>query len=110
VPASAALIAAAATHVATLIVYVGLVNEAGTELSGGSYARQPCVATATAGNVRLVADETFSVPAGTVAGWRAYSASTGGTDWGGDPVTPEVYAAPGQYVLTVDTGFALVAA
>lgn len=109
-PASAALIAELATFGATLVVYVGLVDETGTELTGGSYARQACTATATGGNIRLAVDETFSVPAGTVAGWRAWSASTAGVDYGGDPVTAEVYAAPGQYTLTTDAGYTLVAA
>lgn len=105
-PPSAALLNASATHVATLIVYVGLVNEAGTELTGGSYARQACTASATGANVRLTVDETFQVPAGIVAGWRGFSASSGGIDYGGEDLTPEVYAAPGEYLLTgASTGY-----
>lgn len=111
-PASAALLAAAATHVATLVVFVGLVDETGTELTGGSYARQACTASATGANVRLDADETFAVPAGaTVAGWRGFSAVTAGTNYGGEDLTPEVYAAAGQYVLQASaTGYNFTAA
>ncbi len=105
-PASSALLNALATQAATLITYVGLVNGSGTELSGGSYARQPTTATATGANVRIT-DETFNVPAGaTVAGWRAFSASTGGTDFGGGTLTSETYAGAGTYTLTgASTGF-----
>lgn len=108
-PPSAALLNEAAAHVATLVLFVGLVDGTGTELAGGAYARQACTATATGVNVRLTVDETFQVPAGaTVAGWRAHSASTGGTNYGGDPLPPEVYSSAGEYILQGSaTGFTL---
>lgn len=86
---------AAATH-------VGLVDETGTELTGGdpAYAR---IAESWAddgdGVMRLAADRTFNVPAGKVAGWQAYSASSGGTAYGINAVTEETFAAQGQYKL-----------
>lgn len=91
---------ALATQGATLITHLGLVNESGTELSGGSYARIAATATATGSNIRFGSDKTFNVPAGTtVAGWRAFSALTAGTNYGGGDLTPEVYASAGQYIL-----------
>lgn len=85
-----------------LITHVGLVNGSGTELSGGSYARKAVTWTAAStGNVRLAADQTFEVPAGsTVAGWRGFTALTAGTNHGGGDLTAEVYVGAGQYVLT----------
>lgn len=87
-----------------LVTHIGLVNGSGTELSGGTYARVAAgtIATSSSGQWRLPADLTFNVPSGaTVAGWRAFSASTAGTNYGGDDLTPEgPYAAAGQYVLT----------
>lgn len=104
--ASTALLNALASEAASLITHVGLVNGSGTEISGGSYARQTVTATASGAQVRFT-DATFDVPAGaTVAGWRAFSAATGGTDFGGGSLTSETYAGAGQYVLTgASTGF-----
>lgn len=109
--ASSALLNTLAIQAASLITHVGLVNESDVELSGGSYARQATSATAAGAQVRLDSDETFNVPGGaTVAGWRAYSALTSGTDYGGSDLTPEEYAGPGQYVLTgAATGFTISA-
>jgi hypothetical protein len=86
-----------------LITHIGLVDEVGAELSGGSpaYARKPVTWTAASGGVvRPTANLTFDIPAGkTVAGWRGYTALSGGTDYGGSSLTAEAYAAQGQYVL-----------
>ena len=95
-----------ATAIAGAVTHVGLVDETGTELTGGGYARQAATMTATGAEARLTADETFDVPAGeTVAGWRAFSASTAGTNYGGGDLTPETYTGAGQHVLEADTGF-----
>ena len=45
-------------------------------------------------------DLTFDVPSGvTVGGWRGYSASTGGTNYGGADLTNESFASQGEYTL-----------
>lgn len=85
------------------VTHVGLVDETGTELAGGSpaYAR---VAEAWVddgdGVMRLAANRVFGIPAGkTVAGWRGYSALTGGTDYGGAVVTDVTFTEQGEYTL-----------
>lgn len=90
-----------ADHGAGLIAYIGLVNDVGVEISGGSYARQSVSWTAASdGTVRPTADLTFSIPAGTtVGGWRGYSAATAGTDYGGEDLTNESYTNEGEYKL-----------
>lgn len=98
---------ALATHGASLITHIGLVNGSGTELSGGSYARKAVTwGTASGGTVRPTADLTFNVPAGaTVAGWRGFSAASGGTNYGGADLTQETYTNAGEYkLLAASTG------
>lgn len=98
---------ALANHGAGLIKYIGLVDETGTELSGGDYARKAVTWTTsptggTAGLVRPSADLLFNVPAGTVGGWRGYSALTSGTNYGGEDFAAadqETYANPGEFKL-----------
>ena len=94
---------AIADYGATLITYIGLVDESGTELSGGSpaYARQPVTWTvANDGVIRPTTNLTFDIPAGaTVAGWRGYDALTDGTDYGGADLTQESYSGQGTYTL-----------
>lgn len=95
---------AIATHGKSLITHIGLVDDMGTEIAGGDYARQAVTWTGpTAGDglVRPSADLVFGIPGGaTVAGWRGYSALTAGTDYGGAALTPaEVYAGAGTYTL-----------
>jgi hypothetical protein len=83
-----------------LITHIGLVNSGGTELTGGSYARLAVTWTAASnGTVRPTANLTFDVPAGTVGGWRGYSALSSGTDYGGQTLTTETFAEAGQYTL-----------
>lgn len=86
-----------------LITHIGLVDEGGTELSGGSpaYARQAVTWTsATGGLIRPDANLDFDIPAGdTVAGWRGYSASSGGTNYGGEDLSPESFISQGSYRL-----------
>lgn len=93
---------AIANHGASLITHIGLVDDVGTELSGGSYARLPVTWTAAAGGtIRPDADMTFDVPGGvTVGGWRGFSALTAGTNYGGASLTNETFAQAGQYTLT----------
>lgn len=104
--ATAALLNALETELDTLITHIGLVDETGTELTGGSpaYARE-AVAWADDGDgvIRPNADLTFNVPAdATVAGWRGYSASSAGTDYGGEDLSPETFLAQGAYTLLAD--------
>ncbi|WP_053207945.1 hypothetical protein [Jiangella muralis] len=96
------------------ITHIGLVNGAGVELTGGdpAYARQPVTWT-DAALARPTTDLPFDIPPGsTVAGWRGYSAATGGTNYGGAAVVddqgapaPETYTGQGTYLLrAADTG------
>jgi hypothetical protein len=85
-----------------LITHIGLVNAGGTELSGGGYARQAVTWTSPSGNglVRPTADRVFTTMAGhVVAGWRGYSASTAGTDYGGASLTQVTFSNAGTYTL-----------
>ena len=85
---------------AALITHIGPVDQTGTEIAGGTYARLAVTWTgAVAGTIRPNADLTFNVPAGTVGGWRGFSALTLGTNYGGQDLTNEVFAASGQYKL-----------
>jgi hypothetical protein len=94
---------AIATHGASIATHIGLVDDTGTELTGGSpaYARKAVTwTTASDGTIAVSANLTFDIPASTnVSGWRAFSALTSGTDYGGASLTQETYAAQGQYVL-----------
>lgn len=103
-PMTEAFLNAMANAGAALITHLGLVNEAGTELSGGSYARKAVTWTgASAGKIAPNADITFDIPAGvTVGGWRAFTALTGGTNYGGADLAAgnrETFANAGQYKL-----------
>jgi hypothetical protein len=94
---------------AALISHIGLVDETDTELTGGSpaYARQAVTWVAASGGIiRPNADLTFNVPAGkTVAGFRCYSLVSGGTNYGGEDLTNEVYTNQGTYkLLAASTG------
>ena len=83
---------------ASLVTHIGLVNGSGTAVST---ARVPVTWTAAAGGlIRPTADLEISVGAGTtVAGWRGYSALTGGTDYGGEALTAETFNDEGTYDL-----------
>lgn len=89
---------------AALITHIALFDGA-SELTGGSYARKAVTwAAAGSGAVRPNADLTFDVPAGaTVDGWRGFTASTEGTNYGGQGLTPETFAGAGQYKLVAAT-------
>jgi len=90
------------THAA---LFNGDPSGAGTEISGGTYARQAItMATATSGAVTITTDETFDVPAGGVVNYIGYfTALTGGVLKALDDVTQETYTAAGQYVLESST-------
>lgn len=89
------------THGATLITHIGLTNGAGTEISGGSYARQAVTWNVDAdGDLTPTGDLTFNIPAGsTVGAWQGYSALTAGTAYGENDLTDEAYASAGTYTL-----------
>lgn len=105
-PATAALLEVLEDSIDTVITHIGLVDETDTELTGGSpaYAREAVTwADDGTGVIRPNADLTFNVPAGTtVAGWRGYSADSGGTDYGGADLDPETFVAQGAYTLLAD--------
>ena len=91
-----------------LITHIGLTDAAGTELSGGGYARQAVTWTDDSTGVsRPSANLVFDVEAGDEVGqWRGYSASTAGTDYGGElledpnnPGNPFSFSNPGTFTL-----------
>jgi hypothetical protein len=87
-------------NVTSNLTHIGLVDSGGTEITGGSYARQSTTWTNSNGVTRLNADKVFNIPAGAnVAGWRAYTASTGGTNHGGGTLAQENYTNAGTYTL-----------
>lgn len=92
---------AIANHGASLITHIGLVDEVGDEIAGGSYARQAVTWTsADDGIIRPNANLVFDIPESTtVAGWKGFSASTGGTDYDGKDLTNETFNASGTYTL-----------
>jgi hypothetical protein len=101
--ATAALLNALETEIDTLITHVGLVDETGTELTGGdpAYARQAVTWEDDGdGVIRPDASLDFDIPEDTtVAGWRGYSASAAGTDYGGEDLSPETFISQGSYRL-----------
>lgn len=92
---------ALAAHGATLITHIGLVDGSGNELSGGGYARLPVTWALTGGVMRPNADLLFTTEAGdVVSAWRGFNALTGGTSYGGAPITtPRTYGNPGTFRL-----------
>jgi len=83
------------------ITYLGLVDDQGDEISGGTYARQAVTWTAADnGRIYPTADKEFNIPSGaTVAGWRGYDALTDGTDYGGEALPEQPFASDGTYTL-----------
>jgi hypothetical protein len=98
---NAAYLNAIRDHGQSLITHIGLVDDTGTELSGGGYARQAVTWTDSADGVsRPSANLVFTTEAGdVVAGWRGFSASTSGTDYGGADLTEVTYSNAGTYTL-----------
>lgn len=96
---------AAVEGITDVVTHIALVDETGTELTGGTYARQAVSwAAASVGAQKIAADETFNVPAATtVGGWRGYTALTVGTNIGGEDLDEEAYTNAGTYVLEAAT-------
>lgn len=92
-------------HGKTVITHIGLVDNAGNELTGGSpaYARLPVVWDNDGdGVMRPSTNLTFNIPPGaTVGGWRGFSllAHPGGTNYGGKDLVVEVFTGQGEYTL-----------
>lgn len=99
---NAAFLDAMALQADVLITHIALFDGA-TEITGGSpaYARKAVTWTApSAGLIRPTANLVFDIPAGAdVTEWRGFSASSGGTDYGGADLTDEAFAAQGTYTL-----------
>ena len=95
---------------ASIIGYIGLRDQNGTELTGGTPAYTRVAVTWTAavnGLIRPQADIVFNVPAGaTVASWFAINTAQN-TELGGAVLTPETYAGQGEYkLLAASSGIA----
>lgn len=90
-------IGAACTHMALYSDAAGT-----TEISGGGYARQAITwAAASGGSKAITGTEVFNIPAGaTVRAIGVVTALTGGTQHAVDDVTPETFAAAGNYTVT----------
>ena len=100
---------ALATYGAGLMTHIGLVDNTGTEITGGdpAYARKAVVwEAAVDGFIAPSTDLTFDIPAGAnVSGWRGYSALTAGTEYGGKSLTRANFAGQGSYTLNAaETG------
>jgi hypothetical protein len=76
------------------VSHVSLVDGSGNETAAGREAVTWDEVSGTPGLLRPTADIPFTggTPSGTVAGWKGFSASTGGTDYGG-----ATFAAPGEF-------------
>lgn len=98
---------ALATRYGVLCPYVALAVTApgavaGTEVSGGGYARKASNWGAAVNSVITAAPAAFNVPAGTtVVGVNLMSALTGGVYQDGCGVTPQQFTSPGTYTVTV---------
>jgi hypothetical protein len=93
---------AIADYGAGLINYIGLVDNTGTEITGGdpAYARKvPSWSAAVDGVADLAADIDFDVPGTTISGWRGYSALTGGTNYGGKNFSTKSTVGQGVFTL-----------
>ena len=94
---------ALATHGASLITHIGLVDSTGTELASTPYSRLAAGLSVDDDSINLDGDHVFDVDDGDeVAGWRAYDASTAGTNYGGHDFDPEdvvTFSNPGTFTL-----------
>ncbi len=101
---------AIADHGVGLIDYIGLVDENGTEITGGTpgYERKAVTWTPDGDGIRRPdADIVFDIPQSTtVGGWRGYDQQpSGGTDYGGADLDEEEYTNQGEYkLLAAETG------
>lgn len=99
---AASYVDALRTYGSGLVTHIGLVDAGGTEITGGGYARQPVTwNNTTSGVARPTADLVFNVASGAVvAGWRAFTALTAGTNHGGGTLTQVTFGNAGTYTLT----------
>jgi hypothetical protein len=97
---NSAFFTALAAEGASLITHIGLVDDSGTELSSAGYERQAVTWAGAAATKSPSADLVFDCADGdVVAGWRGYSAATGGTDYGGAALTQVTFGTDGTYTL-----------
>lgn len=96
-------------HLTGLVGYLSLHSAdpgatGANEVSGSPYARKAISwDDAADGETAISAAVTFDVPGGTTVGWVGmWSASSGGTFYGSDAITSEVFGADGT--LTITTG------
>ena len=79
------------------IAYINVVNASGLEVSTRQIVNWVNDGD---GTCRPTSDLTFIIPNGeTVAGWRGYSASAAGTNFGGRDVPSEPFPNGGEYTL-----------
>lgn len=84
------------------ITHIGLVNALGNEV--GDARKSVSWTSASNGLIRPTANLTFDMDEGDdVAGWRGYSALTGGTDFDGHDLDPVSFSNPGNYTLQAST-------
>ncbi len=102
---------ALAAHGASLITHIGLTNASDTEISGGGYARQAVTWTGAAAVKSPSVNLVFNIPAGgVVANWRGFSASSGGTNYGGAALSQVTFTNAGTYtLLAASTNFTIQA-
>lgn len=94
---------ALATHGASLITHIGLIDTASETIGAREAVTWDGPSTGN-GTIRPDVDITFAVSGGaTVAGWVGYSASAGGTNYGGSALSPETFNNPGEYKLLSDS-------
>lgn len=99
-----------AAYSTSLITAIGLIDNEGDELVGGTYERLSVEWTnPEPGVIRPTENLTFRVPAGsTVAGWVGYDSAGGVTEYGGADLPLEVYDAEGTYtLLAASTGIVI---
>ena len=108
---NAAFINAIANEVDDLITHIGIIDSALAELTGGAtdalYARVAVTWTAaSSGLIRPSTNLVFNIPASnTIGGWRGYSASASGTDYGGEALYNAVYTNADTFtLLAAETG------
>ena len=87
-------------HGQSLITHIALFGD-GVELSGGGYARLAVTWVDDGDGVsRPNGNLVFTTDTGDVVDeWRGFSASSGGTDYGGQTLTEKTFSNPGTYTL-----------
>lgn len=88
-----------ANQAAVLAAFIGLVDAEGNEIPGVARKNASWMR-ADGGFIRPKDDLLFQIPAGTtVGGWRAFSDSFGGVDYGGEDLPTETFTGQGIYTL-----------